>query len=399
MFRKITRTVFIISLISLLNDFSSEMLYPVIPLYIKQIGYGTLFIGILEGLAECIAGLSKMYMGSLSDSFPRKTPFINIGYALSVLSRPLIGASSIASLIFLGRASDKIGKGIRTGARDTLLARECDTRNRAEVFGFHRSMDTAGAILGPLLAILYLQYYPGHYRSLFFLSVIPGIAAIVFTLLIKEKKTAEVQEKKIFSLRKHLRYFSTSPKIYKRFVWVMMIFAMASSSDMFLLLRAGETGMTEKYVLTMYILFNVVYAVFAFPIGKLADRVGKTKMLIIGMFIYLLTYVAFSLLQQSNYLAITFVLYGLFYAFTQSTTKALLVQTVPESETGSAIGAFEGISSIVLLLANIIAGWIWYQFGSVYMFGFTAVLVIIGLLLLLRIRSTLQRPSSIPLMT
>ena len=187
MFKKITRTVWLLSLVSLMNDFSSEMLYPIIPLFLTQIGYSTLLIGILEGFADLVAGLGKIYMGSVSDSFNRRLPFINLGYSLSVISRPLIGLTTFISLIFLGRGLDKVGKGIRTGARDALLADESDEKNRAEIFGFHRSMDTIGAILGPLVAIIYLSYHPGDYKTIFLITILPGIIAVLISFLIKEK--------------------------------------------------------------------------------------------------------------------------------------------------------------------------------------------------------------------
>ncbi|MCC7030189.1 MAG: MFS transporter, partial [Chitinophagaceae bacterium] len=204
MFKNITRTVFIISLVSLFNDFSSEMLYPVMPLYLAQIGYGGLFIGILEGMAELIAGLTKIYTGSLSDSMQRRLPFVNIGYALSVLSRPLMVASHLAGGILAGRSIDKVGKGIRTGARDALLADECNLQNRAEVFGFHRSMDTLGAILGPLTALIYLHFYPEDYKTIFLITFIPGVVALGLTFRIKEKKhDLKNPEKMSYSLFRH----------------------------------------------------------------------------------------------------------------------------------------------------------------------------------------------------
>ena len=190
MFKQITRTVWIISLISLFNDFSSEMLYPIIPLYLAQIGYGGLLIGIIEGIAECVAGLTKIYMGSVSDNFQKRLPFIQLGYFLSVVSRPFIGLSNALVLIVSGRSMDRIGKGIRSGARDALLGDESNQHNRSEIFGFHRSMDTIGAILGPLVAMIYLHFHPSDFRSIFLITMIPGLFAIGLTFRIKEQKSS-----------------------------------------------------------------------------------------------------------------------------------------------------------------------------------------------------------------
>ncbi len=384
MFKHITRTVWLLSLVSLLNDFSSEILYPVIPLYLKQIGYTTVLIGMLEGVAELIAGLSKIYMGRLSDSFERRLPFIHVGYILSVLSRPIIGFSAHIGLIFTGRSMDRIGKGIRTGARDALLADESNETNRAEVFGFHRSMDTAGAILGPLAAILYLYFHPGDYKTIFLITLVPGVFAGLCTFLIKEKKRETPTVAPTFSFRKNFSFYKEAPKAYLQFLGLLLLFALANSSDMFLLLRAKETGISESNVIFLYILFNLVYALFAFPIGKLADKYGRMNMLITGLFIYAITYLIFGYTQNMMMVSIAFVGYGLFYAFTQSTMKALLLQHVGATQRSGAIGFYEGVNSFFLLASNAIAGFIWYRFGAASMFTFSGILAIIVLLLMLR---------------
>ncbi|MBL7765060.1 MAG: MFS transporter [Chitinophagaceae bacterium] len=372
MFRQITRTVWIISIISLLNDFSSEMLYPVIPLYLQQIGYGTLVIGILEGVAECIAGLMKIYSGSLSDRFEKRLPFVQLGYALSILSRPLIGFTSSLGLIFTGRSLDRIGKGIRGGARDALLADECSIHNRAEIFGFHRSMDTAGAVLGPLVAMIYLGFYPEAYRALFLITLVPGILAILFTFWIKEK-TALPKEKKTFSIRENFSFWKAAPLPYRRFLPILLLFTLFNSSDMFLLLKAKDAGLNDQQVLMLYLLFNVVFSLMAFPVGKLADRLGKTKMLIFGLMIYALTYSGFAFAHTTTLIIISFICYGLFYAFTQGIIKALLISKVGSDQKSNAVGFYDGINSISLLLTNALAGWIWYQFGATTLFVYTAI--------------------------
>jgi MFS family permease len=365
MFKNITRTVWIISIVSLLNDFSSEMLYPVIPLYLKQIGYGSLIIGILEGIAECIAGFSKMYMGSLSDKFQKRLPFIQIGYALSILSRPLIGISNYIGLIFSARAFDRIGKGIRTGARDALLADEATSSTKAQVFGFHRSMDTLGAVLGPLAALLFLYFNPEKYKLLFLISLVPGIFSIVFTFFIKEKKeTFLLPPKPTFSLSENFSFYKKAPKQYLTIVFFLIIFSLVNSSDLFLLLRAKEIGVSETKLIGLYILFNLVYATFSFPIGKLADRYSKINIFLIGLFIYAIAYFLFSRNLHFGTLIVSFFLYGLFYAFTNGIIKAILVETIPSESKGAAIGFYEGVNSIGLLFANLITGFLWYQWGA-----------------------------------
>ncbi len=382
MFKNITRTVWIISLISLFNDFSSEMLYPIIPLYLQQIGNGSVLIGILEGIAECIAGLSKIYMGSLSDSFQRRLPFVQLGYALSVISRPLIGLTSLVGLIFLGRSLDRTGKGIRSGARDALLGDESTSENRAEVFGLHRSMDTAGAVLGPIVAIVYLYFNPEDYQSLFLITLIPGIIAIFFSFKLNEKKRESVVPK-TFSIRKHFSYINIAPLSFKHLLIPLLIFSLVNSSDMFLLLRAKQIGMGERDVLLLYLTFNLVFTLFAFPVGKIADRIGHMKILILGLCIYAMSYLLFSHFATIWITIAVFIFYGLFYAFTQGIIKSLLIESVPSSEKSSAVGFYEGMNSFCLLFSNAIAGWVWYQFGSQTMLLYSGIVTCCVILLLI----------------
>ena len=395
MFRKITRTVWLLSIVSLMNDFSSEMLYPIIPLFLQQIGYSTVLIGILEGVAELIAGLSKIYMGSVSDSFQRRLPFVNIGYSLSVLSRPLIGLTSFIGFVFLGRSMDKIGKGIRTGARDALLAEECNEENRAEVFGFHSSMDTVGAILGPLVAIIYLYFNPEDYRTIFIIALAPGLIAAIVTFFVKEKKRDTVPERN-FSLQKNFSFYKVASKEYLLFTGLFLVFGLVNSSDMFLLLRAKEAGISESHVIFLYILFNLVYSLFAFPIGKLADRYGRMRMMILGLLIYAVTYFVFGLSSNPFMIGTAFIGYGLYYAFTRSTLKAILLQHVLTSQKSSAVGFFEGLNSFCLLAANAIAGFVWYRYGSVTMFLATGIIVLVVIILLVikrnHIRPNIKQP-------
>jgi len=186
--RIITRTVLILSIVSLLADVASEMLYPVIPVYLKEIGFTVFWIGVLEGVVNFTAGISKGYFGKLSDEKGLRLPFVKLGYLLSAISKPLIATFTYPLWIFFVRTVDRLGKGVRTAARDALLSQEATAATKARVFGFHRSMDTVGAAIGPVLALLFLFFYPGEYKTLFYLAFIPGIISILFIFLLKEKK-------------------------------------------------------------------------------------------------------------------------------------------------------------------------------------------------------------------
>lgn len=382
MFRNITRTVWIISLVSLLNDVSSEMLYPVIPLYLQQIGYGSVLIGLLEGVAECLAGLSKIYAGSLSDKIGRRLPFVHLGYSLSALSRPLIGLVQHSAVILTGRSMDRIGKGIRGGARDALLAEASTPETRAEVFGFHRSMDTAGAVLGPLLALWWLHEHPEQYQALFLITLIPGVLTMAATFLLKENRQAFATTGKPFSLRTHFGYWKESPVTYRRLLLPLLLFGLAGSSDMFLLLRAKEAGCSEQQVLMFYLLFNMSFALLAFPVGKLADRIGRMPVLLSGMAVYALTYAVFAFSHALPVLLGGFILYGLYYAGVQGVAKVLLIERAGAGRKSSAAGLYDGLNSFTLLAANALAGWVWYAFGAEVMLWGSAVLSLLSLLVM-----------------
>ncbi len=351
------------------------MIYPILPLYLAQIGYGGLLIGILEGIAELLAGLTKIYTGSLSDTMQRRLPFVNIGYTLSVISRPILALTTMIGVIFLGRSVDKIGKGIRTSARDALLADECKAENRAEVFGFHRSMDTIGAILGPLAAMSYLFFYPEDYRTIFFISLIPGVVVVALTFFIKEKRIVNNNlARPSYSILKNFSFYKIAPKPYLIFLVFVFVFALMNSSDMFLLLRAKESGMTESEVLMLYILFNLVFAISAFPIGKLADTMNKVSILCIGFGIYAAAYLLMAFQPTEPFIYLAFCLYGLYYSFTQGIIKVLLLEKVSPEYKSNAIGFYDGVNSIILLLANAVAGVIWHRFGSEIMLAYTGII-------------------------
>jgi len=286
----LTRTVWILSFISLLTDVASEMLYPVMPVYLRSVGFSVMLIGILEGLAEATAGLSKGYFGKLSDHVGRRAPFVRLGYLLSALSKPMMAVFVYPVWIFLARTIDRLGKGIRTGARDALLSDEATEGTKGRVFGFHRSMDTLGAVVGPAVALVWLSYYPGRYRMLFFIAFFPGLLAIVLTFALKEKARAGDRKKDRVSFFSFLRYWKESPPVYRRLVVGLLVFALCNSSDVFLLLRVKQAGFSDSMTIIAYIFYNVVYAFFAFPFGGLADRIGLKRVFLIGLFVFALVY-------------------------------------------------------------------------------------------------------------
>jgi len=362
--KQITRTVWILSLVSLFTDTASEMLYPIMPIYLKEIGFSIVLIGILEGVAEAVAGLSKGYFGKRSDNSGKRVPFVQLGYTLSAITKPMMAVFIYPIWIFFARTTDRFGKGIRTGARDAMLSDEATPQTKGKVFGFHRSMDTFGAVLGPLFALLYLYFYPKEYKNLFYIAFIPGIFAIYATFYLKDKRKKKLEEKKKTTLFSFLKYWKSSPIEYKKVVIGLLAFTLFNSSDVFLLLKAKEVGLSDTLVIGVYIFYNFIYALTAFPLGILADKIGLKKMFIFGLSIFAVVYFGMSLTSNSFVIALFFLLYGVYAAATEGISKAWISNLVHKKNVATAIGTFTGFQSICAMVASSAAGIIWFQFGA-----------------------------------
>ena len=376
MARAITRTVWILSLVSLFTDTASEMLYPIMPLYLKSIGFSIVLIGVLEGVAEATAGLSKGYFGKLSDNTGRRMPFVQWGYALSALSKPLMALFITPVWVFFVRTIDRFGKGLRKGARDAVLSDEATPQTKGKVFGFHRSMDTLGAVLGPLLALLYLQWHPQDYKTLFFIAFAPGVLAVTCSFLLKDKNVIQNPPDTKVGFFSFLGYWKKSPALYRKLVIGLLVFTLFNSSDVFLLLKAKQAGLNDSKVIAVYIFYNLVYAVSSFPIGILADKIGLKKIFVTGLIIFALVYGGVALANQSYHFYILFILYGLYAAATEGISKAWITNISSKEDTATAIGTYSAFQSICTMLASSLAGFIWYQFGAGVTFGLSAVMVL-----------------------
>ncbi len=382
--RIITRTIWMLSLVSLFTDLASEMLYPVMPLFLKHIGYSAIFIGVLEGIAEAVAGLSKSYFGKWSDLSGKRLPFVQLGYAFSAISKPMLAILTYPWWIFLTRTVDRLGKGIRTGARDAMLSDECSRENKGRVFGFHRSMDTFGAVLGPVAALTYLYFYPDDYKTLFLIAFIPGLLAIITTLLIKEKRRPATTNHKSQTTNffTFFSYWKTSSPEYKRLLTGLLLFALFNSSDVFLLLRMKESGLPDTAIIGTYVFYNLVYALLAYPVGILADKIGLKRIFITGLFVFAFVYLGFALNNNSIVFIFLFLLYGLYAAATEGVSKAWISNIVDKSETATAIGTYSGFQSICALIASSLCGLLWYNFGSMVTFLVTVVMTVVVIIYL-----------------
>lgn len=364
--RIFTKTIIILSLVSLFTDISSEMLYPVLPLFLKEIGFSVLAIGILEGLADAIAGFGKGYFGNLSDSINKRNVFVRSGYLLSCLAKPLMGLFPTAGVVFSARTLDRFGKGIRTSPRDALLIDESEPQHRGKVFGFHRAMDTLGAVLGPLLTIYLLHRIPGDYRHLFLLAFIPGIIAFSFTLLLPSERLSpdEKPNTHLFHFLKFFSFWKQSNPAYRSLVLGFIFFALFNSSDLFLLLRAKEIGMSDLTIIGAYVLYNIVYAAMSYPMGNLADRIGLKTIYISGLLLFSVIYIVFGLGIPPLGVWILLGVYGLFAASNESITKAWLSLYLPPDKKGTGMGLFHTLSTLSFTIASPLTGLLW-QFAGV----------------------------------
>ena len=362
-----TRTIWTLGLVSLFNDISSEMLYPVMPIYLKSIGFTALWIGILEGVAEAVVGLSKGYFGKLSDEKGKRLPFIQLGYFLSAIGKSMLALFAQPLWVLLSRAGDKLGKGIRTSARDAMLSDECSKENKGKVFGFHRSMDTIGAVVGPLLALVYLYFYPADYKPLFFIAFAPAMLSVLFTLFIREKKTdpsAVSGMKAQVSFFSYFSYWKKSSAEYRGMVIGLLLFALFNSSDVFLLLMAKQAGISDQNIILVYVFYNLIYALAALPLGHLSDKIGMRKTFVFGLLCFCIAYAGMAFVQNTFMLLAIFFIYGIYNAATDGISKAWIAKITPKSETATAIGFLGSASSIATMVASSMAGLIWVTGGA-----------------------------------
>jgi len=378
-----TRTIWTLSLVSLFNDISSEMLYPIMPIYLSSIGFTALWIGILEGIAEAVVGLSKGYFGKLSDEKGKRLPFIQLGYFISAIAKSILALYANIVWVLFSRSGDKLGKGIRSSARDAMLSDECARENKGKVFGFHRGMDTVGAVIGPLFALVYLHLYPEDYKPLFFIAFAPAMISVLLTLFIKERKRSPSPSlpqgkgdsvespplgttvgcaRSAFRRGSFFSYFSYWKKSsgeYRSLIVGLLLFALFNSSDVFLLLMAKNAGISDQNIILVYVFYNLVYALAALPLGHLGDKIGMRKTFILGLVCFCIAYTGMAFVQNTAMLLAIFFVYGIYIASTEGISKAWIAKIAPQNETATAIGFHASAQSIALMIASSMAGLIW----------------------------------------
>ncbi len=337
-------------------------------------------LGATEGIAELIAGFVKIWAGRWSDRTGQRKVFVFWGYVIAAVAKPMSGMATHWLQALTGRGFDRFGKGIRTAPRDAMLGDWAPPGSEAKVFGFHRGMDTLGATIGPLVTLGILLLWPALPLSyLFFIAFVPGMLAAFLVLAVPEKKLAE-SEKVHTPLASSLSRF---PPIFYFYMSVWAIFSVANSSDVFLLLQVQKQGASQTQVILSYCFFNLIYAALSFPLGAWADRRGTRQVFKAGLFLFVAVYGIFAVATEWWQVILGLALYGIFQAATDGVGKAMILQMAPPEQKATAIGLFVGITGFCSLIASVMFGLIWEQFGSSWSFGVSAGLALLAALILL----------------
>jgi MFS family permease len=375
------RNVYLLGLVSLFTDLSSQMVFPLLPLFMTSVlGAGAIMVGLVEGGAEAVASILKAFSGMWSDRLRRRKPFIIAGYAMSALAKPLFAVAGSVGGVLGIRLTERIGKGLRNAPRDALVAESVEPENRGKAFGFHRAMDGIGSVLGALAAVLLLPML--GYRKLFLVAVIPGIIAIFFTLLIIEKRKNGTKESEHTEEKKRKISFRALPSNLRLYIFASAVFTLGHFGYAFLLLRAKDVGLADVRAILFYAIFYMVYTIVSIPAGALSDRIGRKPVL---MFCYPFFGVIsiLLLLSATPWMVLTcFVLYGIFYGMIDGVQRAFVADLAPPDLKATSLGAFHSAIGLAALPGGLISGILWQQISPSATFVFGAVMSLIGLLML-----------------
>jgi len=368
----------VLGLVSFLTDASSDMIYPVLPLFLSDVlGSSTLFIGLIEGVAESTASILKIFSGWLSDKLGKRKFLVGLGYGLSAVGKPVLSIATAGWHVLMLRFVDRFGKGVRTSPRDALIADSSPEERRGLSYGFHRAMDSAGAVVGPLLAFLFLPLVNKNYRILFLIASVPAmLAVLILILFVKERK--RLKEKVTRLAKPGLSRFD--PK-FKIFLLGATIFTLGNSSDAFLFLRAKDLNIDLVYIPILWLVLNLVYALVASPAGALSDKIGRKNLIISGLLVYTLVYLGFAFATRSIHVWILFGIYGLYYGLANGTMRAYVADLVGEERRATAFGVYHGAVGLTALPASLIFGWLWQSVGVSVAFGFGAGLALLAVLI------------------
>jgi MFS family permease len=383
---RIPRPVWFLGWTSLFTDAATEIIYPLLPVYLRQVlGASATSLGIIEGVAEGVNSLLKVISGRLADRRTRRRPLVIAGYAISSAARPLIALTSAWPQVLLIRALDRTGKGIRGAPRDAMLARFADANTRGRIFGFHRAMDHTGAIIGPLIATVFLFLLPGRYRTLFLLTAIPGALAVAMLFLVREPDTDDPRNGSLGppGADTAVRPAPPLPRRLYAILAIVLLFSLGNSADAFLLLRLTDALGAGTYIPLLWAGLHVVKASLSTWGGSLSDRIGRKRVIVIGWTIYALVYVGFAVATTAFAFVSWFLVYGVYFALAEGAEKALVADLTPSGRQGTAFGYYNAALGVGALAASVIFGFLYDRFGAPTAFGAGAALAGVAAVLLM----------------
>jgi MFS family permease len=376
-FKGLARNIIIVGFVSLFTDLSSQMVFPVVPLFLLSLGASAWMVGLVEGAAEATASLLKVFSGYWSDKIKRRKPFVFVGYGLSSLTKPLFAFAQAWPFVLFFRVVERVGKGIRDAPRDAIIAESVDVSVRGKAYGFQRAMDGVGSFSGAIIAVILLPLF--GYRDLFLLAFFPGIIAVLFILFIKEKHEQNVPMKQPSTpFRVSMKRL---PRNLQIFILVSTIFALANFGYAFLILNTKNIGFSDNIALLLYVLFYIVYTLFTIPAGILSDKIGRKPVLIAGYILFAATAIFLIYTTQLSMLIFVFILYGVFFGLIDGVQRAFVVDLAPADLKGTALGTFHTATGVIALPAGFIAGLLWDRFSPQATFLFALALSICSLLL------------------
>jgi len=394
LFFGLPKPVWLLGWVSLATDSATEAIYPLLPFFLTRIlGATAVSLGIVEGAAEAANSVLKILSGRIADRSARKRPLVLFGYSVSSLARPLISVTTSWPQVFTVRVLDRVGKGVRGAPRDAMLATWATPHTRGKVYGFHRAMDHAGAVIGPALASAFLFFFPDQYRMLFALTIIPGAIAVSLILLVPEEPSSEkrstgastairLKPDAIDDADSRTAAHQALPRAFTSFMLVLTLFTLGNSSDAFLLLKLTDVAGSVKYVPLMWAALHVVKATTSVVGGSWSDRIGRRTVIALGWLIYAVVYAAFAVATTLEALVLWFLVYGFYFGFAEGTEKALVADLAPAARRGFAFGIYNTVQGVGALAASVVFGALWSAYGPAAAFGVGAALAITATALL-----------------
>jgi len=385
--QRVPLPVWVLGVVSLCNDVASEMIAPIVPIFLTTVLHTSVpVVGLIEGIAEATASITKYFFGAISDYFQKRKPFVVFGYSFGAASKLMIALAGSWPLVLSARFVDRLGKGLRTAARDSILLSNSTPTNKGFIFGLHRTMDSLGAVIGPALALLLLYWLPNNLRLVFLIAFIPSVGSVLLLLsFIHEPKTPTIKREFV-----KIRWRELHPTL-RLFLISNFVFALGNSSDAFIILRGQNFGVTTTMIILMYMTYQASQSIFSTPAGSVADKIGSRWVMFMGLLIFAVVYAGFGLIPSAGWMWLFLPMYGIYIAFTDGVSKSYVADFITAKESGTFFGLFYTLTGVGNVLASVIGGllWNWLAPSSTFLFG--AVMAVLAAIILLWANASARR--------